>query len=430
MNFRTYSSQKKTAALWLETLPGGWSELRGKQIFDQIRAPKKAGDEQLSATQKYGVVPQSLFMEQEGSRVVLALSGTENFRHVDKGDFVISLRSFQGGIERCYFDGCVSPAYTILKKSRDIAEDFFSYLLKCDWFIAALQIGITGIREGKNISYNEFGKIVLPFPDPEEQAAIAQFLDRETAQIDGLIEKKGRFIELLKEKRAAVITHAVTKGIDADVPMKDSAVEWIGQIPMHWDVIRIAALFREAFRVPDPNLPVLSVSIHDGVTDGELSDEERDRKVVLSEDRTKYQGVAPGDLVYNMMRAWQGAFGAVAVNGLVSPAYVVACPISQFRTKFIEHLLHTRSAAEEIRRFSRGIADFRMRLYWDHFRNLRVCMPPLDEQDAILSYIDRETVRIEGLISKTNRSIELLKEKRSALITAAVTGKIDVRNAA
>lgn len=270
----------------------------------------------------------------------------------------------------------------------------------------------------------------IPVPSVETQRLIARFLDCETGLIDGLIEKKTRFIALLKEKRAAVITHAVTKGIDRDAPMKDSGVDWLGRVPAHWDVLRIAALFREVSRPADPALPVLSVSIHDGVTDGELADEDRDRKVALSEDRTKYQGVAPGDLVYNMMRAWQGAFGAVTVKGLVSPAYVVAAPVTTFRTKFIEHLLHTKSAAEEIRRFSRGIADFRMRLYWDHFRALKVCLPPLEEQDRILSEIDTETARIDGLITLTERSIDLLREKRAALITAAVTGKIDVRDAA
>ena len=285
----------------------------------------------------------------------------------------------------------------------------------------------TGIQ---NLDDNQFLQSACWLPDEDEQSAIADYLDRETGRIDGLIEYKTRFIALLKEKRAAVIDHAVTKGIDRNVEMKPSGVEWIGDIPAHWDAPRIATLFREAFRTPDPDLPVLSVSIHNGVSDGELSDEERDRKVALSEDRTKYQGVEPGDLVYNMMRAWQGAFGAVAVSGLVSPAYVVARPIAEFRTKFLEHLLHTKSAAEEIRRYSRGIADFRMRLYWEYFRDIRVCLPPLSEQDEILSHIDRETARIEGLIEKTERSIALLKEKRAALITAAVTGKIDVRAAA
>ncbi|WP_417277512.1 restriction endonuclease subunit S [Celeribacter sp.] len=347
-----------------------------------------------------------------------------------KGDILFGkLRPYLAKVHLTETDGEAVGDLWALRHQEHVDPCFAAYQLLEPGFIDRVNGSTTGAKMPR-AEWGFVGSIKVPTPPLEEQTAIATFLDRETARIDGLIEKKGRFIELLKEKRAALITHAVTKGIDVDVLMKDSGVEWIGQVPSHWDVRRIAALFREAFRAPDPSLPVLSVSIHDGVTDGELSDEERDRKVALSEDRTKYQGVAPGDLVYNMMRAWQGAFGAVQVDGLVSPAYVVAHPIAEFRTKFIEHILHTKSASEEIRRFSRGIADFRMRLYWDHFRNLRVCLPSLEEQDAILAHIDRETTRIEGLISTTNRSIELLKEKRSALITAAVTGKIDVRSAA
>lgn len=322
-----------------------------------------------------------------------------------------------------------STGFAVLRAREDVDPAFLFYASQSQDFIDEVIFKSTGISYPA-ISTSTLASIKVPLPIPDYQRAIVEFLDRETGRIDGLIEKKTLFIALLKEKRAAVIDHAVTKGIDRNVEMKPSGVEWIGDIPAHWDAPRIATLFREAFRKPDPDLPVLSVSIHNGVSDGELSDDERDRKVALSEDRTKYQGVEPGDLVYNMMRAWQGAFGAVAVSGLVSPAYVVARPIAEFRTKFLEHLLHTKSAAEEIRRYSRGIADFRMRLYWEYFRDIRVCLPPLPEQDEILSHIDRETARIEGLIEKTERSIALLKEKRAALITAAVTGKIDVRAAA
>lgn len=317
----------------------------------------------------------------------------------------------------------------IIRPCDEFNRKFLVYLFSTKHHIEMmnnLARGTTMLR----VSRSALGRVRVQVPHYDEQTEIARFLDRETGLIDGLIEKKTRFIALLKEKRAAVITHAVTEGIDPDAQMKDSGVDWLGHVPAHWEVLRIAALLREVSRPADPALPVLSVSIHDGVTDGELADEDRDRKVALSEDRTKYQGVAPGDLVYNMMRAWQGAFGAVTVKGLVSPAYVVAAPVTTFRTKFIEHLLHTKSAAEEIRRFSRGIADFRMRLYWDHFRALKVCLPPLAEQDRILSEIDTETARIDGLISLTERSIDLLREKRAALITAAVTGKIDVRAAA
>ena len=356
-----------------------------------------------------------------------------SYQIFEKGDLAFKLIDLQniktsrvGLVPR---RGIMSPAYIRLTPTSDGIYPEFFY-----WYFYAAYLGniFNGLGGGirQNLSQTELLEFPVPDIPTEDQVAIARFLDRETGLIDGLIEKKTRFIALLKEKRAAVITHAVTRGIDPDVPMRDSRADWLGRVPAHWDVLRIAALFREVSRPADPALPVLSVSIHDGVTDEELADEDRDRKVALSEDRTKYQGVAPGDLVYNMMRAWQGAFGAVTVKGLVSPAYVVAAPITTFRTKFIEHLLHTKSAAEEIRRFSRGIADFRMRLYWDHFRALKVCLPPLDEQDRILSEIDAETARIDGLIALTERSIDLLREKRAALITAAVTGKIDVSAAA
>lgn len=369
----------------------------------------------------------------EKQKMIFADAPSRARKPVKENDLIIStVRTYLRAIamiSEADSGNIASTGFVVCRPKEGTLPAFLYYAVHSQPFIEQVVALSTGMSYPA-INPSTLGDIKLPFPKPEQQTAIARFLERETSRIDGLIEKKGRFIELLKEKRAALITHAVTKGIDAGVPMKDSGVDWIGQVPAHWSAPRIATLFREAFRPADPSLPVLSVSIHNGVTDGELSDDERDRKVNLSEDRTKYQGVEPGDLVYNMMRAWQGAFGAVSVKGLVSPAYVVASPITPFRTKFIEHLLHTKSASEEIRRFSKGIADFRMRLYWEHFRALRVALPPLDEQDKILAAIDRETARVDGLIAKTDRSIELLKEKRSALITAAVTGKIDVRNAA
>ncbi|MBO9431647.1 restriction endonuclease subunit S [Sulfitobacter sp. R18_1] len=419
-----YSSRVHSGYPWIGEVPEHWHLSRIGQLFQQRSSKVSDRDYPALSVTKSGIVPQ---MEH-----VAKTDDNDNRKLVKAGDFVINSRSDRKGSSGiAEMDGSVSLINTVLQINEELAPRYCHHLLRSTAFQEEFyRMGSGLVADLWSTNFSSMKNIRIPHPPLGEQTAIASFLDRETARIDGLIKKKVRFIELLKEKCAALITHAVTKGIDGDVPMKDSGVEWIGQVPSHWDVSRIAALFREAFRAPDPSLPVLSVSIHDGVTDGELSDEERDRKVSLSEDRTKYQGVAPGDLVYNMMRAWQGAFGAVQVDGLVSPAYVVAHPIAEFRTKFIEHILHTKSASEEIRRFSRGIADFRMRLYWDHFRNLRVCLPSLEEQDEILAHIDRETTRIDGLISTTNRSIELLKEKRSALITAAVTGKIDVRNAA
>jgi type I restriction enzyme S subunit len=428
MSYRRHAEVKPANAPWIEEIPAHWDERPFYAVAKERRAKNTGMKEDNLLSLSYGNIVRKDINTPNG----LLPESFETYQIVEPDDVVFRLtdlqndkRSLRSAI--CPERGIITSAYLAVR-SEGVLPGFMNYLMRAYDVQKVFYSMGGGMRQ--SLGFEDLRRMSVVAPNLDEQAAIALFLDRETGLIDGLIEKKTRFIALLKEKRAAVITHAVTKGIDPDAEMKDSGVDWLGRVPAHWDVLRIAALFREVSRPADPALPVLSVSIHDGVTDGELADEDRDRKVALSEDRTKYQGVAPGDLVYNMMRAWQGAFGAVTVKGLVSPAYVVAAPETSFRTKFIEHLLHTKSAAEEIRRFSRGIADFRMRLYWDHFRALKVCLPPLDEQDRILSEIDAETARIDGLVTLTERSIDLLREKRSALITAAVTGKIDVRAAA
>lgn len=198
---------------------------------------------------------------------------------------------------------------------------------------------------------------------------------------------------------------------------------WFGNVPSHWQIYRLATLYREVDREAETDLPVLSVSIHGGVSDKQLADDERDRIGNLSEDRTKYQRVKKGDLVYNMMRAWQGAFGSVNVDGLVSPAYVVAEPKSNISTRYIELMLRTSNGVEEARRFSKGIADFRMRLYWDQFRNIRICIPPPDEIEKILGFIDRETGRIDKLIDKKKKFLDLTQERLASLVDIAISDK-------
>jgi type I restriction enzyme S subunit len=427
MNTHSLMRRRPSQLMWIEDIPVEWDQTRGKRIFRQVRTPKKHGDEQLSATQKYGVVPQNQFMEQEGNRVVLALSGTDNFRHVDKDDFVISLRSFQGGIERCHYDGCVSPAYTILKKNREISEDYFGYLLKCDWFISALQVGITGIREGKNVSYEEFGDIILPFPAVQEQTAIARFLDRETGLIDGLIEKKTRFIALLNEKEKAAISRLVRRGLERNAPTTESGVDWRGRVPAHWVRGRMKDHFRQEKRQGYENLTVLSVYREFGVIEKASRDDNINK---TPEDLTKYQLVKPNDLVINKMKAWQGSMGIAPMKGITSPDYVVMRPIGEHDPRYMHHYLRAQPMPWVYRLISNGIRTDQWRMEPEAFLGLPVFMPPLEEQRRIADRIDVELERIRGLIALTERSIGLLREKRAALITAAVTGKIDVRAAA
>lgn len=268
--------------------------------------------------------------------------------------------------------------------------------------------------------------LTLYCPDLPTQKTIARFLDRETTRIDQLIEKKQRLVEALWEKEKSQKKWLVVRGLNPSVELTLTGVEWIPEAPSHWRVQRIATLFRESQEMGEEGLPVLSVSINWGISDRELGDEDRHRIVNQIQDKTAYKRVRPGDLVYNMMRAWQGAFGVATIDGLVSPAYVVARPNEEIHSLYFEPLLRTSMCIEEFRRASKGIADFRQRLYWEHFRQVRVVLPPLEEQRRIAQKVGEVSKTIARVLEPIETSIDRLREFRSALITAAVTGQIDV----
>ncbi|MHA3771433.1 hypothetical protein ACXR0O_07840 [Verrucomicrobiota bacterium sgz303538] len=331
--------------------------------------------------------------------------------------------------------------------STDLPTSFASYLVRLRTVSESLPAycayllnteGILGLARANafvaigqcNLNPTRYGMITVAVPPKAEQIRIAGFLDQETAKIDELIAEQQRLIELLKEKRQAVISHAVTKGLNPHAPTKPSGIEWIGDVPAHWEVTRLGNLFHEVADPGSDELPVLTVSIHHGVSDKEVAEEEMDRKVARIDDRSKYKRVRSGDLVYNMMRAWQGGFGTVTVDGMVSPAYVVARPRKSLETAYIENLLRTPQAIEQMRRHSQGVTDFRLRLYWDEFKNIRVALPPQGEAKAICAHIDEMEKTFRDMTAVSSESIDLLQERRSALISAAVTGQIDVRHLA
>ena len=270
--------------------------------------------------------------------------------------------------------------------------------------------------------------IAFVLPSLDEQQQIASFLDAECARIDAVIEQTRASIEEYKKLKQAVITQAVTKGIRPNRPMKDSGVEWIGEVPADWEVYRIANLYDERNESGNDDLPILTISINSGISDHEVDDEEQARVFVRSEDRTKYKRVYPGDLAYNMMRAWQGAFGAVRVDGMISPAYVVAQPksLSVLDSRYVEALLRTPSAIEEMHRFSHGITDFRLRLYWPEFKNIRICVPSIEEQKEIADFIDAKSKKIDDLLLQKDQFIQELSLYKQSLIYEYVTGKKEV----
>ena len=276
------------------------------------------------------------------------------------------------------------------------------------------------------IAVNVIKEQLLPVPSSVEIRKIANFLDKKTAQIDEAIAIKEQQIALLKERQQIIIQQAVTRGLDPDVPMKDSGVDWIGETPAHWEVYANRTLFSERVEPGRDGVPLLSVSIHTGVSSEELSDEDNIRGRIKIEDKSKYVLVKQGDIAYNMMRAWQGGIGAVKCEGMVSPAYVVAEPSLKVDGAYFEHQYRCPEFIQQMDRFSKGITDFRKRLYWDSFKQLLTVVPPLREQKEIVEQIRVERLKADESVKLFEEQIQKLKEYKTTLINSAVTGKIKV----
>lgn len=284
----------------------------------------------------------------------------------------------------------------------------------------------TGIQ---NLDDKPLMQVVAWVPDPDGQTAIARFLNRETGQIDGLIEKKTRFIALLKEKRAAVITHAVTKGIGSGARMKDSGVDWLGRVPAHWEVVPPTALFTESKERAREGDQMLSATQKYGViplAEYEALEQRQVTMAVVNLNMRKH--VELGDFVISM-RSMDGGLERARAVGSVRSSYSVLKPGPDVEGRFYGALMKSSLYIQALRLTSNFIRDGQD-LNFSHVRKVKLPKPDVREQAAIADYIEAEAARINGLIELTERSIDLLREKRAALITAAVTGKIDVRAAA
>lgn len=289
-----------------------------------------------------------------------------------------------------------------------------------------LELASTGVTRF-GLPKEEIGKLVLPVPPLNQQRTIADYLDTETARLDTLVAAKKRLLKLLAEKRRALVTRAVTRGLNPDAPLRDSGIQWLGEIPAHWQARRIATLFRERDERCEPELPLLEVSINAGVILREFSD---DRIEGTAADFNTYKVARKGDVAFNKMRMWQGAVGVVPEDGLVSPDYTVAESLGPLSPVYAGQLFRTEMFSAECARHSHGIVWDRLRLYWDGFRDIAVPLPDRKEQEAIVAHIATETAQLNALRAATERTIALLKERRAALIAAAVTGRIAISGSA
>ena len=315
----------------------------------------------------------------------------------------------------------------VLRPTEEIDARFLYYSTVSACFRGRGEAAMFGSAGQKRVPEEFVRNFRVSLPPLEQQRAIADYLDRETARLDTLVTAKERVLALLAEKRQALIVRAVTRGIDANVPIRDSGIAWLGEIPEHWAVRKIARLFREYDERGRPDLPLLEVSINRGVVIREFSDQ---RIESTAADFNSYKVARQGDIVFNKMRMWQGAVGMTPEDGLVSPDYVVARATGCLSSAYASLLFRTPAFSAESARNSHGIVWDRLRLYWQGFREIAVPIPHVQEQLDIVEQILSETKTLDELGTATSQTITLLHERRAALIAAAVTGRVNVERAA
>jgi type I restriction enzyme S subunit len=350
-------------------------------------------------------------------------------REINFGDLIIEKSG--GGdkqpvgavVSSCIRDPCTCSNFlAILRPRAEFHNRFLVYLHYTIYSSGKLWVAIKQTTGIQNLDLNSYLNIEVKIPSHFTQTKIANFLDRKTEELDQLIAAKKKLLALLDEKKRALIARAVTRGLNSDVPLKNSGVPWLGMIPEHWEVDRITRVFRERDERNNPNLPLLTVSIHSGVTLRELS---KDKIEQRAEDFNSYKVARKNDISFNKMRMWQGAVGVVPADGLVSPDYVVAFSMPDVCIEYFGMLFKITNFSSECACRSHGIVWDRLRLYWDEFKDISIPVPPLKEQRLIVDNVTQQTSLLDGLIQKTESTISLLQERRAALISAAVTGKLD-----
>ncbi|MEG2279335.1 MAG: restriction endonuclease subunit S [Comamonas sp.] len=431
--YKAYPEYKDSGLQWLGHIPTHWELVQSRRLFAQRKERARQGDEQLTASQKYGVIYQKLFMELEGQSVVQVFTGTDILKHVEKNDFVISMRSFQGGLEICGYPGCVSSAYIGLIPIKHVRPEFFRYLFKCSPYIQALQSTSNLVRDGQALRFENFSQVHLPRVPDDEQKKIAAFLSHETVKIDALIEKQQRLIELLKEKRQAVISHAVTKGLNPNAAMKDSGVEWLGEVPAHWRITQIKYVAelnpRKALVELKPSLECNFVPMEKLKTESLLLDEIRTVEEVIS----GYTCFCDEDILMAKVTPCFENRNIAIARGLKNGVGFGSTEIYVLRT--VKHVSNSfllyRLQENEFMRMATGTmtgAGGLKRVPTDFVNSFKFAIPPIPEQLDICSFIEKQKKRYDSLESLARNQVELLQERRTALISAAVTGKIDVRD--
>lgn len=414
----TYDSYKDSGVEWLGDVPSSWALTRLGGLFDERKSKVSDKDFEALSVTKNGILPQ---LENAAKT-----NDGDNRKLVKAGDFVINSRSDRKGSSGVSpLDGSVSLINIVLKP-KGILPEFCNHILKSHAFVEEYyRMGHGIVADLWTTRYDEMRAIIMALPSPEEQRAIAAFLDEKCAKMDEAVRIKEEQIALLRERRQILIGQAVTRGLNPAAPMKDSGIDWIGQIPAHWDVENPKWLFnhrKERARKGEPQLA--ATQKYGVIPQSDFMDLEGRRitQVFLDFDILKH--VEAGDFVMSM-RSFQGGLEYSEYTGCVSSAYVALEPGPRIFAPFFKYLFKSARYIEALQATSNLVRDGQA-LRFDNFAMVTLPVVPVEEQRAIAEYLDGELAKSDEGIAIKEEQIAALKEYKTSLINAAVTGKIKV----
>ena len=413
---------KNSGVEWIGQIPKDWDVVPHKRVMHKVKeiCVQYNGEDIISLTMN-GVIKRDLAA---GGKMPTSFDG---YQYVKPNDLLLCLFDIDVtprcvGVVKDY--GVTSPAY-----SRFIMHDGY-YNAYYDYLLRAIDDDKVFVHLSKNLrsslTESDFGAIKTCVPSLAEQERIAAFLDAECAEIDAVLEKTRASIEEYKKLKQAVITQAVTKGIRGDRPMKDSGIEWIGDIPAEWSVVRIKNLFdyrnERNFR-PLDEVNLISLYTDKGVVQHCDLEETTGNKASNADG---YKLVYENDIVVNIILCWMGAIGRSAYCGVTSPAYDVYSPKQGINSKFYHYLFRTNGFSGDCYKVGRGIMAMRWRTYSDQFRAIKAVFPSQSEQEEIIKYLDEKCAGIDALITKKQQYLTEIENYKKSLIYEYVTGKKEV----
>jgi len=429
MNVRLapYSKYKDSGVPWLGEVPAHWEVLPNRALFAEVKERNYPDEQMLSVTISKGVIRQ---------QALLADSSKKDSSNQDKSAYKLvcprdiaynKMRGWQGAIGISDFRGIVSPAYVVERLRNDQNPRYFHHLYRTPMFAKEAERWSYGITSDMwSLRPEHFKMIYTALPPFPEQSAIVRFINHFGRRFNWLIRTKRRLIELLNEQKQAIIRRAVTRGLDPNVRLKPSGIDWLGDIPEHWAMMRGRACYREKKIVLNTGLretTVLSLSYGQIV----VKPVEKLHGLVPASFET-YQIVDPGDIVIrptDLQNDWKSLrFGLSRHRGIITSAYMCFHTTDLMVREHGYLLLHTYDLKKVFYGLGSGL---RQNLSWEDFKYLPCLVPPQAEQSAIARFLDEATADINKAIARAQREIDLLREYRTRLIADVVAGKLDVR---